>query len=235
MKKNAMLKIAAVVLCAVLLTTCAISTTFAKYATSGSLGSASARVAKWGVKIDSNVQIEDGDLFAASYEDGGFTVASANGADYVIAPGTNGSMTITNVATGTPEVSGKATLTGTLDLGDNWKGKAGGEYCPLVFTVGSYNNIAIGQTVSGLNGDAKIEDIAGLEAAVAEAIASQGEFEFAANEAVAFDSALAISWNWPLGDKSVDDTALGDAFNATVAFTFEINVEQTGSAGSANA
>lgn len=51
MKKNKIMRIASVLLVAVILTTCAISGTFAKYVTSGS-GSDTARVAKFGVTVN---------------------------------------------------------------------------------------------------------------------------------------------------------------------------------------
>ena len=82
MKKNRMMRIAAVLLIAVLLTTSVISGTFAKYVTEVS-SSDSARVAKWGFNTAS-INFED--LFAASYTN------VANGSDdlAIIAPGTEG-------------------------------------------------------------------------------------------------------------------------------------------------
>ena len=63
MKKNAMLKIAAILLVAVLLTTCAISTTFAKYVTNtADYAPSEARVAKWGLTFTSI----NADIFTAN-------------------------------------------------------------------------------------------------------------------------------------------------------------------------
>ena len=62
MKKNTMMRVASALLVAVLLSTCAISGTFAKYVTTAS-GSDTARVAKWDVQISG---IADG-LFAKTY------------------------------------------------------------------------------------------------------------------------------------------------------------------------
>ena len=62
MKKNAMLKIAAILMVAVLLTTCAISSTFAKYVTSDSY-SDTARVAKWGITLT----VSQDKMFADNY------------------------------------------------------------------------------------------------------------------------------------------------------------------------
>ena len=79
MKKNVMMRVASVLLVAVMLTTCVISGTFAKYVTDGT-ATDSARVAKWGWG-DTTIAI---DLFDDVY---GTSVKSADGAD-VIAPGT---------------------------------------------------------------------------------------------------------------------------------------------------
>lgn len=85
MKKNKMMRLASVLLIAVLMSTCAISGTFAKYTTSVS-SSDSARVAKWGFEP---VAMDITGLFAKVYD--------ANATDYtvqsevdVIAPGTQG-------------------------------------------------------------------------------------------------------------------------------------------------
>lgn len=61
MKKNKMMRAASALLIAVLLTTCAVSGTFAKYTTSET-GSDTARVAKWGVEVTA-----EGTMFADAY------------------------------------------------------------------------------------------------------------------------------------------------------------------------
>ena len=61
MMKNKMMRAASILLVAVLLSTCAISGTFAKYVTTAS-GTDTARVAKWGVVITAN-----GNLFNKTY------------------------------------------------------------------------------------------------------------------------------------------------------------------------
>ena len=85
MKKNRMMRTAAVLLVAVLLTTSVISGTFAKYTTSAS-SEDSARVANWGFERTNSMDLTN--LFLGSYTN----VASNNGDD-VIAPGTEGSTT----------------------------------------------------------------------------------------------------------------------------------------------
>lgn len=111
MKKNKMMRIASVLLVAVLLSTCVISGTFAKYTTSATSDD-SARVAKWGVGI---VVSNDSNLFSDSYTDKDLnkvTVNTSSVGTNLVAPGTSstengGTTTIT--ITGTPEVAVKIT------------------------------------------------------------------------------------------------------------------------------
>ena len=96
MKKNKMMRIASVLLVAVLLSTCAISGTFAKY-TSEATATATATVAKWDIKLDSNA-FEDTATFnlAETWTD---TRTATRDDDYVtekrLAPGTEGSFNFT--------------------------------------------------------------------------------------------------------------------------------------------
>ena len=90
MKTNKMMRIASILLVAVLLSICVISGTFAKYTTSVSSDD-SARVAYWGFQRTNSINIED--LFDAAYDLGtGETVKFEDGDD-VIAPGTTSSAT----------------------------------------------------------------------------------------------------------------------------------------------
>ena len=97
--KNKMMRAASVLMVAVLLSTCAISGTFAKYVTQVSSSDA-ARVAKWGFNTAS-INFED--LFAASYDN----VKAGTNEEAIIAPGTSGktSFTFQLIAGVTPEVS----------------------------------------------------------------------------------------------------------------------------------
>ena len=110
MKKNTMMRLASGLLVAVLLSTCAISGTFAKYVTTADVED-SARVAKWGVSVTAT-----GSLFETQYANDGtvetdkggndiaFTVVSS-GSDDVVAPGTAKADGLTFSITGTPEVA----------------------------------------------------------------------------------------------------------------------------------
>ena len=104
MKKNTMMRVATVLMVAVLLTTCTISGTFAKYVSKAS-DDDTARVAKWGWGATS-ITI---DLFDDTYDG---TVDSSDDAN-VIAPGTSKTSAITWAPAGTfaPEVDYKLTFT----------------------------------------------------------------------------------------------------------------------------
>ncbi|MBQ1372370.1 MAG: hypothetical protein IIY70_05505 [Oscillospiraceae bacterium] len=124
MKKNKMMRIASGLLVLNLMSTCAISGTFAKYVTSADVQD-SARVAKWGVAVTAS-----GHLFDSSYIDtpptnylgpDGSTVSpvgwSVVTTEAVVAPGTNNTEQKTNdpkdmtiAVTGTPEVAVKVDI-----------------------------------------------------------------------------------------------------------------------------
>lgn len=125
MKKNKMMRIAAVLLVVTLLSTCAISGTFAKYVTKASVAD-DARVAKWGIQIETGGALF-GDAYKATdpaYVAAGGTV-SVKADEQVVAPGT-GSKNIATVdgveangfyakVSGKPEVATRFALTIDLD------------------------------------------------------------------------------------------------------------------------
>ena len=108
MKKNKMLRIASVLLIVTILSTVAISGTFAKYITQYS-GNDEARVAKFGLTMTAT-----GDLFKDAYDG---TVKAING-DQVVAPGTSNLNEYKVHITGTTEVKTKLSikLTGNQDI-----------------------------------------------------------------------------------------------------------------------
>lgn len=160
MKKNIMMRLASGLLVAVLLTTCAISGTFAKYVTANTAAD-SARVAKWGVEVAANGQLfkteygADTDATDSDGEKIALTVkSSATPADNLVAPGTRNDDGINFGVTGTPEVAVNVKVTATKtadivlaagsyedpthlyptdDLVDG-KVKLANDYHPLVFT-----------------------------------------------------------------------------------------------------
>lgn len=220
MKKNKILRLASVMLMLCLITTCAISGTFAKYTTSGT-ATDSARVAKWGVTID--VSAQDA-LFATEYknEEKIGTTDVGNGlsvqaTEDLVAPGTTGALVIK--LAGTPEVAVKVTYSATLELGENWKGENGEFYCPIVFNI---NGTEIKQ-------DATNDTAEKLENAVKTAIdAYTKDYAVGTNLSTVADAAPSISWTWAIGSASADDTALGNAAAAGTAIPeIELSVDVT--------
>ena len=242
MKKNAMLKIAAILMVAVLLTTCAISSTFAKYVSnSGKIAAAQARVAKWGITVSAAKDANE-ELFLNTYDsDDNFTVKGASEAR-VVAPGTkndNSPFTVAIAYDGTPEVSYTLKVEVKFELGDNWVLEDDSTYyCPLYVKVGTAAPIFGMAYTSADDFEKAVED------AYAAAIfgtdvtrSADGVYEknFAANAAEAPVSITAektaITWEWkytPVDAKQTDanDTVLGNAADATIDFDFSISAEQ---------
>ena len=240
MKKNAMLKIAAILLVAVLLTTCAISSTFAKYVTTlDPFESNSARVAKWNVEAATTVTGPSA-LFKDTYGALGSPAATdttknaiASTGTFIVAPGTANSVTVsTAVAKGTPEVSGKITVTPSIALGAGWTEDDDTTfYCPL--------KIKIGTTTVDCSTYDSVDDINTALAALA--------FTAYFNAGESLESKTiggAVAWSWDLeqadntdddsngiGDKDELDTYLGNnTDDTTVKLSFATTVEQTGPA-----
>lgn len=246
MKKNAMLKIAAILLVAVLLTTCAVSSTFAKYSSAEATGGTNtATVAKWGVKFTA----VEGDLamFKASYDgEGDVSVATSVSDKFLVAPGTTNTVNLLNDLTivGTPEVAFQLKAYADVQL-SGWEVGAG-YYCPLAITVGS---------VTYYGNDEDYEDADDFEAAVEEAIAkallagsgTKAEAVENSDDAFYYTQSFApetnvattigtvnVTWEWAFEDDDENlagidddnDTALGDAGNATIQISYGIGAEQ---------
>lgn len=135
-KKNHTMRIAAGVMTAALLSTCAISSTFAKY-TSESTGTDSARVAKWNIQINSTsmktaTTMFDFDLFDTTYDSDSSDTVKSSEDDKVIAPGTQGSfalviknsseVTATYAIDYTVTKSASIPVKFSVDNGANWTG-----------------------------------------------------------------------------------------------------------------
>ncbi len=209
MKKNRIFRVAAFLLIAVMITTCTISGTFAKYVTSDTADD-TARVAKWGVEV----VVTGDDAFGAKYNDAivadGTKVVSANGTDKVLAPGTNGTLTTIEIS-GSPEVMVNVACNVTLTL-SNWTASYingegenvnGEDKCPVVFVV----------TVDGAQTTFKIDgtntDSAKLAAAVEKAIEDAiNRNNVSANTPLAKN--VSVTWAWAIDGNDEYDTALGD-------------------------
>ncbi|MBQ9704394.1 MAG: hypothetical protein IJV68_07640 [Clostridia bacterium] len=225
MKKNKFLRLASVMLMLCLITTCAISGTFAKYTTSGT-ATDTARVAAWGVTVSVTGQF---------VKEVGTTVKSTT--DDVVAPGMSGTIA-TVTASGTPEVSCKIVYSATFDFGANWtetfdNDNDGGttpevEYCPLVITVGTSTYAIDGiKLEDGSDPDVKCDDLADLKAKVEAAVADYTTDTF--NAGTSISSTLTLSYAWAFDDNDDElDTALGDQANKpTIEVTVNATVEQT--------
>ena len=135
------LAIATVLLCAVFVTTSVLSTTFAKYTTTGELDSETARVAKWGIELSNRSDVKSS---WSVVENGTSITAASSGstAKNVIAPGTSGYLACFRV-TGNPEVAHNVTMNFDVTIGDGYKKLIGqDDYFPILISVGraSYNN-----------------------------------------------------------------------------------------------
>ena len=215
MKKNKMMRIASVLLVAVILTTCAISGTFAKYVARND-GTDTARVAKFGVTVSGTA-----DTFKETYakDDNSFTLAANTvvSTEDVVAPGTSGSMAAFTI-TGTPEVAVRVNFTGTLELGDKWVDSTSAYYCPIEVTVGS-------TVFKGLD----YADVNAFETAVNNEIATYTkDYEANTDLSTIGADAPAISWAWAFtGNDDDKDTDLGDQAAAGNAATISLSVTAT--------
>ena len=225
MKKNKMMRIASVLLVAVLLTTCAISGTFAKYITEKE-STDTARVAKFGVDLAVTV---DG-AFATEYDadttandEHGVAiaktvVAAADDQDNLVAPGTKGDLMASATIAGTPEVAVNVKQEATLVL-TGWAVE-GTYYCPLVITVD-------GTAFYGLDYQSVDEFIEAVEGAL------DSDVNYAPNTDLT--ESHSVTWAWAFegtdGKQTNEkDTALGDYAAETgdieISFTYKITVTQ---------
>ena len=239
MKKNRIMRIASFVLVLTLLSTCAISGTFAKYTVS-SEDADIAQVAKWGVTVSVLAGTADSNAFAANYATTDTT--TYNGANSVegtattivdrVAPGTSGTLA-TIAISGAPEVAVKMDYVIDLEL-ENWTINTSEFYCPIVFAVNG----------TEVKMDANNTDMAKLEEALEDAIAAaiengDNDMDDATDtqytENVAANASLAknvtVTWAWDFdasgaGTNDAKDTLLGDA--ATMAsIEFEMSITAT--------
>lgn len=109
MRKNKMMRTAAVLGVATMLTASVLSGTFAKYTTTAE-GTDSARVAKWGITMGNNGTSTFSNSYDGKATSGGKTVTGTNSAK-VVAPGTHGGATY--IVNGAPETAYEITFKGT--------------------------------------------------------------------------------------------------------------------------
>ncbi len=242
MKKNTMMRIASLVLVLTLLSTCAISGTFAKYTTS-STDNDTAQVAKWGVTVSALAGSADSNAFASTYASDtdayttGNTVTAKTGTTYdLVAPGTGGTLGTVTVS-GTPEVAVKMTYTIDFEIGNNWV-VSNAFYCPIVVTIGD-------TAVSGLTyTDSKksaAENATAFEEAVEDAIAAalvsgltdttDGVYiqDYAPNANLGTSVTPTWAWAYTASGTQTDanDTALGNLGTMpTISCTLSVDATQ---------
>lgn len=222
MRKNRMMRLASALLILTMVTTCAISGTFAKYVSADS-ATDTARVAKWGVTAS-----VEGGAFKTAYEKTETAVSFTNTVESstkLVAPGTDG--TFTGVAlTGTPEVAVRITKTATVNI-DGWNidhdndDNADYYYCPLRVKVN-------GTEYYGM--DFSTADA--FEAAIKSAIElSNGDYPVGTDLSTIASMNGDYTWKWdfnpttPYTDEY--DTKLGDLATAPeVELTVSVIVEQ---------
>ena len=249
MKKNAMLKIAAVLLVAVLLTTCFISSTFAKYVTDGDdVKSRTGIVATWGLEIAAadDINLFENTYYEGSTKTGTKKIAYTQVSDkYLVAPGLNDSGSFGVTINGAPEVAFEVTLDATNVKFENWTiGTNDDFYCPLQITVGSTTYTAEGLTDKNTDGSTDEADFTIL---IQDAIAKEvfGESVVGANgvytkqyqpgEKAFAATTISVSWKWGFTDTDGgiagyqtddNDTLLGNKGEASVQFGYSISAQQ---------
>lgn len=195
--KNKSIRLAALLLALVLMTSCFVGSTFAKYVTEGK-GEDTARVAKFGVVVEA--ESDDG-AFATTYDSdsnyAGLTVSSSS-ADKLVAPGTEGNFAALEIS-GTPEVAVEVAYVAEVSLSDAWKAEDGSFYCPIVITVGT-------DEFDGADYTSAADFIADIEEAISGYTAEYAP----GTDLSAKAEAVAISWAWPFEGDDVKDTYLGD-------------------------
>ena len=243
MTKNKAMRLGSVMLVLALLTTCAISGTFAKYVTSASADQ-TARVAKWGVTITPDTT-NSGFLAQYAVTDGGNydddttlaakfinSVASSDSSDAttgtkVLAPGTSGDI-FKATLTGTPEVLTKIEYTDVDVTLSNWEVDTDGNSTtdpvfsfPVTIKVGG-NPVTI---AAGSDATAAAE-------AIETAIKGSPAY-YAANTDLSTATLPSVSWDWTFSssdDADEIDTLLGDAAagsNApSITIKFNVKVSQ---------
>ena len=215
MKKNIMMRMAAVLLVGVLLTTSVIGGTFAKYVTSDT-ETDTARVAKWGVEVDVVIDgafATEYDIKTATDDLNGTAIAKSVvnvAADKnLVAPGTEGTLLAKAAISGAPEVAVNITKVADLKLA-GWE-VGGVYYCPLIING-----------IKGLDYSSMAEFEAAVEASLAVNVNCQANADLAQDTTVA--------WEWPFyvsAENDVKDTALGNLATApTIEFTYTVTVTQ---------
>lgn len=233
--KKSMLRIASVLLVAVMLTTCIISGAFAKYVTNTESYAENARVAKWGITLAAIAADTDTTGFTKTYaaddEDTEIENTVVSTVE-VLAPGTEGTFSSMQITDSGREVAVRAEIKANFELGANWTA-GGAYYCPVVVTVGSTE-------VDGADYDTADEFEQAVEAAIIAEFSGETYTYSEDDEAddgkvtKTFDyettdnltKTVALSWAWAFEGDDAKDTALGTAANASIDLYYSIILTQ---------
>lgn len=235
MNRNRLMKASAFLLVSTMATSCFVGSTFAKYVSEGE-GSDSARVAKWGVKVEvtgDGFKTEYGKDDYESNVEGNTVISSTT--EKVVAPGTKGTFGGVKIS-GKPEVAVKVETTADVQL-SGWNVANDGEfYCPLKFTIGE-------KTINGLDYSSRTAGgESSFEYAIKDAIqkATTKQLE-ARTDLSTVGNDITYSWEWPfegstgkvanqddeLDTKLGDNAADGDTGNdPTIKITVKTTVTQ---------
>ena len=196
MKKNIAMRVAAFLFILTMISTCAFATTFAKYTTSADADD-TARVAKWGVKLNMSA---DGSAFLKAYDNESTPTVKSSNEQKVVAPGTSGILFEFSIS-GKPEVDAQVSVSLTFTL-ENWI-VDGNFYCPLVFKVGSTEIKGASYTSA--------ED---LQNAIIAAVKVDEKYE--CEETAEINVSRKVTWEWAFGTDADEeanrkDTVLGNS------------------------
>ncbi len=236
MKKNVMMRTASILLVAVLLTTCAISGTFAKYASAVS-GNDSARVAYWGW-TPTALSI---DMFDGEYDTtGDAATVDAENEDNVVAPGT--SKTTTFAFAYTPKEATVNALTAgaiaapEVDYNFVIDAEITGDYTELDANPNFYWTLKANGAAEATKYQTVAEFVAAVEALADADTETDGVQNLYKHGTLptgftAADETHQIGWAWDFDDEGADtndatDTAMGNdqdlndvTFNITISAT----------------
>ncbi len=231
MKTNKMMRLVIVVVMLVLVSTCAISGTFAKYTTSDE-ASDTARVAQWGVTVKAwEAEAGKDTLFADDYDG---TVTAGTTGDLLVAPGTKNDTGVSFSITGAPEVDVQVTFVmevnkdvklaaGTYDdattgeVGDQYTLAA--DYTPVVFTLTNNGNTVASGTLADIEAYLEGTTVSAKQEANTDLGTVYGTYT--------------LTWAWVFADNDQADTTLGNAAVAAISgaetninFSISITVTQ---------
>lgn len=218
-KKNAILRVAVVLFALTLLSTGLLGGTLAKYVTEGGAATSTARVAKWGVKIEATQSTDT--LFKTQYlsTDSGYgtgkmsviaTADAGSGPDKVLAPGTKGSLPTISVS-GEPEVACRVVIS-TSGSAPGWKvpdpnnSEQKIDYEPVEWTL------KVGSTTPVDGGT-----FSNLTTALSKILEGGATKDYAPGTDLSDEIGdIEISWEWPFDDitnpgvNDANDTYLGN-------------------------